>query len=200
MAAQSVASAPFLYYSPDPNAENRYHGHFTPHPGMHQQQMTMYPVVPTLPSTPVYSRPGSSSSQVMLQPRALVNVQARALAASPRPLAGQKPVIVLETEIREGEAYYSPSTPPLSSSGSTIGSPNSCDMLQTPLNPMFSGLDGVQVKPISEEDAHLERFPTLDWSKCASPPMTPGMCKLIFCFCFPQSCLALYWLSKSFET
>jgi hypothetical protein len=176
MAAQAIASAPFLYYSPDPNAENRYHGHFTPHPGMHQQQVPMYPVVPTLPSTPVYSRPGSSCSQSMQQSRVMLNGQVRSHAASVRPMAGQKPTIVLETEIREFDGCYYPATPPLSSSNSTIGSPNSCDVLQTPLNPMFSGLDGVQVKPVPEDDAQLEKFPSLDWSKCASPPMTPGTC------------------------
>jgi C2H2 transcription facotor len=183
MAAQAIASAPFLYYSPDPNAENRYHGHFTPHPGLHHQQMPVYPVVPTLPSTPVYSRPGSSCSQPMLQPRALSNVQAMAHAVSPRPIAGQRPSIVLETEIREGDGFYYPSTPPLSSSSSsTIGSPKSCDMLQTPLNPMFSGLDGSQMKAVPQEEVHLEKFPNLDWSKCASPPMTPGSYTLHYFF------------------
>jgi hypothetical protein len=44
-------------------------------------------------------------------------------------------------------------------------------MLQTPLNPMFSGLDGKEGRDIEGE---LESFPILDWSACASPPLTPG--------------------------
>jgi hypothetical protein len=47
-------------------------------------------------------------------------------------------------------------------------------MLQTPLNPMFSGLDGMDGKPTCDMDGELESFPNLDWSACASPPLTPG--------------------------
>ncbi|GKT83332.1 zinc finger protein msn2 4 [Colletotrichum tofieldiae] len=61
--------------------------------------------------------------------------------ASPQPMA-HKPAIMLETEICDDNLYF-PSTPPLSTCGSAISSPNnSCELLQTPMNPMFSGLDG----------------------------------------------------------
>lgn len=80
--------------------------------------------------------------------------------------------MVLETDRRcDADGY--PSTPPLSSAGSVIGSPGSCDMLATPLNPMFSGLEG-SMMAFKEEVEVPEQFPNLDWNSCASPPMTPG--------------------------
>jgi hypothetical protein len=168
MMTQQPNGPAFFFYSP----ETRQHGHFIPqqHPAL--QQMSMLPVVPPLPSTPVYSRPGSSSSQPPLLPKGFTSVpilpSTLTPVASPMPI---KPTIVLDTELSEAEGLLSPSTPPLSSSGSTISSPGSCDMFQTPLNPMFSGLEG---KEASDMDGELESFPTLDWSACASPPLTPG--------------------------
>ncbi|KAK4150564.1 hypothetical protein C8A00DRAFT_36842 [Chaetomidium leptoderma] len=163
----------FYFYSPDPNPESRQHGHFIPqqHPGL--QQMTMLPIVAPIPSTPIYSRPSSSCSQPPLLPKGFTSVPF--LPSTLTPLASpmliaHKPTIVLDTELCEAEGFYSPSTPPLSSSGSAISSPGSCDMLQTPLNPMFSGLDG---KEACHMDGRLESFPNLDWSACASPPLTP---------------------------
>ncbi|KAK4240664.1 hypothetical protein C8A03DRAFT_41874 [Achaetomium macrosporum] len=172
MSPQSAGPA-FYFYSPDPNPEGRQHGRFIPqqHPAM--SQMTMLPIVPPLPSTPVYSRPGSSSSQPPLLPKGFSNVpilpSTLTPVVSPMPIS-HKPTIVLDTELCEADGRYSPSTPPLSSSGSAISSPGSCDMLQTPLNPMLSGLDGKEARDM---DGELESFPSLDWSACASPPLTP---------------------------
>jgi 5-methylcytosine-specific restriction endonuclease McrA len=83
---------------------------------------------------------------------------------SPRPMV-QKPAIILDTDF--DNTYY-PSTPPLSTSGSTVGSPKNFDGLQTPMNPMFSGLD-------ESETMKLEAIETcvLDWSNNASPAMAP---------------------------
>ncbi|KAK3311255.1 uncharacterized protein B0T15DRAFT_489875 [Chaetomium strumarium] len=172
MTAQTAGPA-FYFYSPDPNPEGRQHGRFIPqqHPAM--PHMAMLPIVPPLPSTPVYSRPGSSSSQPPLLPKGFGNVpilpSTLTPVVSPMPIS-HKPTIVLDTELCEADGMYSPSTPPLSSSGSAISSPGSCDMLQTPLNPMFSGLDGKEGRDFEGE---LESFPSLDWSACASPPLTP---------------------------
>lgn len=172
VASQTMSPASFYYYSPDPNPENRQHGHFVQQP--QQQQMPVFPIVPTLPSTPMYSRPSSSCSQQqqLMQPRAVTSIPSNMTpVASPQPVC-QKPTIVLETQICDADGLYYPTTPPLSTSGSAISSPGSCDMLATPLNPMFSGLDGLEgVK----DDAHMEKFPVLDWSNCASPPLTPGV-------------------------
>ncbi|KAI0136621.1 hypothetical protein BJ170DRAFT_20750 [Xylariales sp. AK1849] len=176
MASQVMGPAPFFYYNPEPNTENRQHGHFSQHPAL--QQMQMYPVVPTLPSTPVYSRPSSSCSQPPV-PTKVFNVVPSNLTpmASPQ-LTSRKPTIfiqdhstklMLETDIYESDSIYYPATPALSTSGSNVGSPGSCDILATPLNPMFSGLDGYEnTKP------DVEAIPEgLDWSNCGSPPMTP---------------------------
>lgn len=171
VASQTMSPASFYYYSPDPNPENRQHGHFVQQP--QQQQMPMFPIVPTLPSTPMYSRPSSSCSQQqqqLMQPRAVTSIPSNMTpVASPQPVC-QKPTIVLETQICDADGLYYPTTPPLSTSGSAISSPGSCDMLATPLNPMFSGLDGLEG---AKDDAHMEKFPVLDWSNCASPPLTP---------------------------
>jgi len=71
------------------------------------------------------------------------------------------------------DGSYLPSTPPLSTSGSTIGSPKSFDMLQTPMNPMFSGLDGLDGIEETKDILESAENCVLDWSSCGSPPMTP---------------------------
>ncbi|KAK4170115.1 hypothetical protein QBC43DRAFT_584 [Cladorrhinum sp. PSN259] len=175
MTPQAIAPA-FFFYSPDPNPEGRQHGRFIPQP--HQQQMAMLPVVAPLPSTPMYSRPGSSSSQHQLFSKPFTSApmlpSTLTPLASPQPI-NYRPMIALDTGLGDVETIYpySPSTPPLSCSGSAISSPGSCDMLQTPLNPMFSGLDGLDSKDVCDE-SQFERFPSLEsWSSCASPPLTP---------------------------
>lgn len=87
---------------------------------------------------------------------------------SPRPLTLQKPTIMLDTDMDQS---YFPSTPPLSTSGSTVGSPQSFDVLQTPMNPMFSGLDESEMPKDFLESVETA---VLDWSSCGSPPMTPS--------------------------
>ncbi|KAK0613003.1 hypothetical protein B0T17DRAFT_498765 [Bombardia bombarda] len=197
MTPQGMAPA-FYYYSPDPNpnSENRQQGHFTSHPGFqhphhpqhqhqlqhqHQHRMPMFPVVPTLPSTPIYSRRSSSSSQPPMHSKTYTGMSGvpsmpSTSVTSPQPMI-HRPTIMLETsDLGDASGLYYPSTPPLSSSGSAISSPGSCDMLQTPLNPMFSGLDGMHGLPGKEVrivDCQLDNFAGLDWQRCASPPMTP---------------------------
>jgi hypothetical protein len=136
-----------------------------------KKQATMFPNFTAMPSTPVYSRPGSSCSQ----PPTLYSNGPSVMtpAASPHP-ANSKPSIVLDTDF--GEASYFPSTPPLSTAGSTVGSPKSLDVLQTPMNPMFSGLDDLEFGKDGFEACEPS---ILDWSSCASPPMTPGKCFLV---------------------
>lgn len=169
MTAQAMAPAAFFYYNPDLHPENRQRLHFTANPGL--QHMPIFPTVPTLPSTPIYSRPGSSCSGPIPHAKAFnagLHSSSATPMVSPQPIA-HRPNIMLETELRERDASY-PSTPPLSSSGSAISSPGSCDMLQTPLNPMFSGLDGFEGKDVCQVE-QLETFPALDWN--TSPPLTP---------------------------
>jgi len=175
------AMPPFYHYSPESNQDHRQQAYYAPHPAMqhqhHHQQMGMFPIVPTLPSTPIYSRPSSSGSQPPMHKSftGMLGMPATLTPmASPQPIAHKPAMMALQTDLCEANGSYYPSTPPLSSSGSVISSPGSCDMLQTPMNPMFSGLDGVERKPVIELDGQLENFPHLDWSNCASPPMTPG--------------------------
>lgn len=86
-------------------------------------------------------------------------------AGSPMP-SQNKPAIMLDTDV---DSYF-PSTPPLSTSGSTVGSPKNFDALQTPMNPMFSGLDDGLMSAME----HPIETSILDWSSSGSPPMTPS--------------------------
>ncbi|KAM6539620.1 hypothetical protein FALCPG4_001405 [Fusarium falciforme] len=162
MMPQAIGQAPFYFYNPE--AKNEVRQHFQQQQPM--QQMPMYPMVPTLPSTPVYSRPNSASNS---QPPTLYSNGPAVMTptASPQPMS-HKPAIMLESELYDNS--YFPSTPPLSTSGSTIGSPSACEVLQTPMNPMFSGLDGLDGIKEGLEPAETS---VLDWSSCGSPPMTP---------------------------
>ncbi|KAF4594825.1 cutinase g-box binding protein [Ophiocordyceps camponoti-floridani] len=63
-----------------------------------------------------------------------------------------------------------PATPPLSASSSTLGSPNSREVLQTPMNPMFSGFDDLSGVKMAFDTVDIM---SLDWTSCGSPPMTP---------------------------
>ncbi|KAF6805505.1 zinc finger protein msn2 4 [Colletotrichum sojae] len=173
MTAQAMGQAPFLYYRPEPKPDtSRHRGHFSQQPNM-PQHMAMYPMVPTLPSTPIYSRPTSSCSQPMGPTLYSNGLAAMTPLASPQPMSN-KPAIMLETEICETDGMYYPSTPPLSTSGSAISSPhNSCELLQTPMNPMFSGLDGIDGFEGFKETLEVPENLVVDWSSCGSPPMTP---------------------------
>lgn len=207
MMAQQAMGQAYYFYTPEPSPEARHHGHFIaqqqphhphayPHHHPMQQQMQVFPPVPVLPSsplpsTPVFSRPSSSCSQgPSSQPQVPTSkpsftsapVQVLTPQASPVRMHSQlhRPTIVLETTDKfdgtDGLCY--PSTPALSTAGSVISSPGSCDMLATPLNPMFSGLEGTLMAPYKEEVEVVvptaEQFPALDWHSCTSPPMTPS--------------------------
>jgi hypothetical protein len=139
MIPQHMGQASFYYYNTD--NKNAHH------------QMGMYPMVPTLPSTPIYSRPNSSS------------------CSQPPTLMSNGPSVMTPAGSPGG---YLPSTPPLSTSGSTIGSPKSFEMLQTPMNPMFSGLDGFEGMEETKDILESAENCVLDWSSSGSPPMTPG--------------------------
>ncbi|KAM0269855.1 hypothetical protein ACHAQH_009621 [Verticillium albo-atrum] len=174
MMAAQMGHVPFFFYTPEARPDSRHHGRFSQqHPQQHHivmAQLPMYPMVPTLPSTPIYSRPNSSCSQVTAPPPTLYSNGPGVMTpvASPQP-SHQKPTILLETDGMDDGLYF-PSTPPLSTAGSSVSSPNTCDMLQTPMNPMFSGLDGIEDP---KEMLEPVESVALDWSSCGSPPMTP---------------------------
>jgi C2H2 transcription facotor len=190
--AQPMGQSPFFYYNPDPKPDNRQHGHFSQHPNV-QGQVHYQP----MPSTPIYSRPTSSSSQVPMPVQVFNSTYQSSMTpmASPRPIY-QKPTILIQShnprqmprsETMESDLYYYPSTPPLSSSGSSISSPSSCDMLQTPMNGGFFGLESFEgVKEGCQGEVQSENLAGGDWARCGSPPMTPG--KFWFCGEFQKSC------------
>jgi C2H2 transcription facotor len=157
-----AAQAPFYYYPAECKPElSRQHGHLPQH-----HQMAMYSMAPTLASTHMFSREQPPPTLYSNGPTGMATPM-----ASPVPMqATHKPTIMLETDVCESDYY--PSTPPLSTSGSVISSPGSCDMLQTPMNPMFSGLDGLE--GVKTEFEPVETLVLdLDWVSCGSPPMTP---------------------------
>ena len=192
-----MAQAAYYFYTPEQTVDARRHGSFIPQqPQVPSQQQFYY----MLPATPTYSRPSSSSSQPQMpQPQ-------QVLMSHPQPLkpymhgpigypmvgsnarrsivgANGKPTIMLETDFVDMDVLRLPSTPPLSSTASsTIGSPSACDMLVTPLNPMFSGLDSFEaVKDASIVDVAADQYSTA-WSNCASPPFAPGKFLTYFLF------------------
>ena len=105
--------------------------------------------------------------------------------ASPQP-SQMKPAIMvqqdspalmpLDTRFLSHDLYGFPTTPPLSSSGSTVSSPPSANgTLHTPMNDGFFAFERVEgVKEGCETDVHTEILANPDWSRSGSPPMTPG--------------------------
>lgn len=159
--SSAVTQAPFYLFNQESKSDSRQAQFHTQH------QMAGFQMVHALPPTPMYSRPNSSSCS---QPPTLYsNGPAVMTPTGPVPTTAQRPVIMLDTDFTDNS--YFPSTPPLSTSGSAVGSPKLCDALQTPMNPMFSGLDGLTACKDGLESA--ENL-VLDWSSCASPPMSPG--------------------------
>lgn len=180
--AQFVGQSPFFYYNPDPNPEARQHGHFTPHPhGLPYPAATM-PGPDAMPiyAPNMYPRPSSSCSQVQYHPMPhhygpqglMTPVQ------SPQPMY-QKPTILVQQEspylFPLDTDCNAPSTPPLSSSGSAISSPpSSAEVLPTPVNGGFQPQNMEGVKAGCEEEVFSEILGGDDWTRAASPPMTPG--------------------------
>ncbi|KAH0556988.1 hypothetical protein GP486_005221 [Trichoglossum hirsutum] len=190
-ATQIMGQSPFFYYNPDPKPDHRQHGHFSPHPNgsstnnqfhhfQHQTQGTDQSM--PLPSSVIYSRPSSASSQSQFKNQAAVQ-SAMTPMASPQPVC-QKPTLLVQDNTPSllplntacaSDMYFFPSTPPLSTSGSSINSPpSSCGVLPTPINGngnMF-GLEIFEgVKEGCEAEVQSENL-TGDWSR-GSPPMTP---------------------------
>jgi C2H2 transcription facotor len=169
MAAQAMGQAPYFFYPHESKHDPRQFAHYQHQQTMQQMPMYHHQVVQALPQAPMYPRPASACSAPAGPTLYSNGPSTMTPMASPQPLT-HKPMIMLETEICEADYY--PSTPPLSTSGSVISSPNSCELLQTPMNPMFSGLEGID--SLKTEFEPTETL-VLDWASCGSPPMTPGM-------------------------
>lgn len=182
--SQVTGQSPFFYYNPDPKPDNRQHGHFSQHPNV--QGPVHYNQVQPMPTTPIYSRPTSSSSQPPMAIQVFNSSYPASMTpmASPRPIYQKQTVLVQDhgpkllahSEMMDSDLYYYPSTPPLLTPGSSIGSPSSCDILQTPLTNGFFNLEGFEgVKEGCQDDVQSENLAGGNWARCGSPPMTPGM-------------------------
>ncbi|KAG6316245.1 hypothetical protein E4U22_007187 [Claviceps purpurea] len=154
-----VAHNPIMYRRNDSNMMNM------------AQQQKFHACQVVAPASPVCSRPGSSSSTLYSHTSAFMTPTGCVPSMTLKPTT-----IMLETDF--ADSPYFPSTPPLSTSGSAVGSPKNYEVLQTPLNPMFSGLDGfMESKPgLDSIEGSI-----LDWASCGSPPMTP-----MFIHCQPS--------------
>ena len=204
-----MAPAAYYFYTPEQTTDARRHGNFIPQQPQQLQQQQQPTYYYMMPATPTYSRPSSSSSQqpqlqqqpqpvLMSQPQPHYPAAAYIVGSNARrSVAGAngKPTIMLETDFVDVDGLRLPSTPPLSSTASSaIGSPSACDMLATPLNPMFSGLDSFQATKdavASAVDVAVEQFNVAAWSNCASPPFTPGK----WTFCTTQL-IALFFIAS----
>ncbi|KAI9809807.1 MAG: hypothetical protein M1825_000240 [Sarcosagium campestre] len=190
--AQGPGQSPFFYYNPDPKADHRQHGHFSPHPNgpsfnshvqqFHNQLQGLDSSM-TLSAASMQSRPSSSCSQPSMQCQTTFN--GNMTLASPR-VTSLKPSVLLQdnsprlkpidTDCGGPDLYLFPSTPPLSTPGSTINSPpTTCGALPTPINGnVFFGLEVLDgVKHGCEGEVHSESLAGRDWAFMGSPPMTP---------------------------
>lgn len=171
-----VGQSPFFYYTPDPNPENRHHGHFSqqphglpvPHPlpSQTQDSMALYSQRPTTACSQSHYAMAQYTHRGIMTP-----------VQSPQPMH-QKPQIL----VHENEHFlypldtdcYAPSTPPLSCSGSAVSTPpSSAEILPTPINGHFMGhvLEGI--KTGCEEEVFSEILAGDNWTNTVSPPMTP---------------------------
>ena len=184
-ASQAIVQPSFYYYNPEQ------HGHFSQHPNimvpgqqmqyqqqiyspqmMMQQQLQMQTRV--VPDSQMYMQPSPFPMQSTMTPR-----------ASPQPMY-HKPLFLfqegghslsLDTECRINDGYVYPSTPPLSISGSAISSPPmSSGILPTPISSTFFDTENMEgVKEGCEGEVKSEILAGGDWTRCGSPPLTPGM-------------------------
>ena len=184
----TMGQSPFFYYNPEPSAEHRQHGHFSPHPNTvqdgasmqayHQQSYYHDMVMQQGPQHMMYPRLPSSGPPIYAHHNPAIAM------ASPRPLQ-QKPAFLyqyqgqqlsVDTDCNTPEVCFYPSTPPLSSSCSTSSSPPStCGVLPTPVTASYINLDNTKaVKEGCEGDVQSEILAGGDWTRCCSPPLSPG--------------------------
>ncbi|KAL4804230.1 hypothetical protein BDV18DRAFT_28706 [Aspergillus unguis] len=103
--------------------------------------------------------------------------------ASPQPsnlkaslaVQGSPALMPIDTRFVSSDYYGFPSTPTLSTSGSSVSSPPSSNgTLHTPMNDTFFSLEKVEgVKEGCEGEVHAEILANVDWQRSGSPAMTP---------------------------
>lgn len=179
----------FFYYNPDPDSHHGQHGYFSPHPAeMHpgHPQPTMLPnqqycqtqqlCVPEQQYALPHRAPALNDRKAMPSDEAMMHP----IASSPTPLhikpsillEGSPALLSLDTNCMGMDLHTFPSTPPLSTTGSTISSPpSSCGMSRTPVNGEFFSIEGV--KEGCENDVETEILASSHWARSNSPPLTP---------------------------
>lgn len=190
------AQPSFYYYNPEPESRHGQHAFFTPHPNEYSQNQMMM-VQPQMPQQ--FAQHSHMQPQMHLHPSDQQNgAQFRPLNAkdylstpnaidspssSPQPihikpsvfLHGSPALLSLDTNCGWADANGFPSTPPLSTSGSSISSPpSSCGMTNTPVGGDSFRMEGIEgVKEGCETDVELELLANSHWHRSASPEMTP---------------------------
>jgi hypothetical protein len=193
---QFLGQSPFFYYNPDPNSDNRQHGHFSQQPHALQypphcmpgQEQVMY-------SPNGYPQRPSSQGQYHQQMQHQYGSQPLMTPVqSPQPMY-QKPTILVQQDspymLQLDTDCYAPSTPPLSTSGSAVSSPpSSAEILPTPVTHTFYGQPGLEMmKPACEDEQFSEILAGDNWNNGASPPMTPGTYSIIISIIFTSTCI-----------
>lgn len=193
---QMHSQPPFMFYNP---SEHSQHGHFSTHPNIiHEnlptrpyQQPDQYEVMHNQQHA-VYHRVSPSGAHLYLQPRSF----------SPQPPKWPSPHMVhqkhpllyqpegqhlqLDTACNAPDVIISPSTPPLSVTGSNTSSPPStCGVIQTPVSSAYYPIANIEgVKEGCEGEVKSEILAGGDWTRSCSPPLTPGTytCQLLVLF------------------
>lgn len=177
-----VQSQPSFAYYPDSTSQQ---GHYTSQP----QDIPYYGQM-QYPGQQCAEQPIYSAQSVMNMHQMATTNAFRGAAMSMTPIASPQPsqmkpaifvqqgspaLMPIDTRFINAELYAFPSTPPLSSSGSSISSPPSANgTLHTPINDCFFAFEKVEgVKEGCETDVHTEILANPDWSRGDSPPMTP---------------------------
>lgn len=192
--SQMHGQSPFFYYNPETSTEHRQHGFFSTQPKastdssqmqLFQQHMYQQEMMMQEQSSMLYTGPSATGSQGFLPSKpAYASHPSVSMVASPQPMQQKAAFLhqhdglplTLDTECGTPDVHIYPSTPPLSVSGSTVSSPPStCGLLPTPgTGPIFA-LDNIEgVKEGCEGDVQSEILAGGEWTRCCSPPLTPG--------------------------
>ncbi|KKK27014.1 putative C2H2 transcription factor (Seb1) [Aspergillus rambellii] len=172
-------------FTSHPSEMQPYYGQVSPFPhAAQQQQQQQQPQPHCVPEQqPIYSAPVMNMHQ-MATTNAFRGAMNMTPIASPQPTSfkptivvqqGSPALIPLDTRFVSNDYYAFPSTPPLSTAGSSVSSPpSSSGALHTPINDSFFTFEKVEgVKEGCEGDVHAEILANVDWHRSASPPMTP---------------------------
>ncbi|KAL4865257.1 hypothetical protein BDV12DRAFT_200295 [Aspergillus spectabilis] len=184
MAPSPVQGQPqFAYYTADPQTrpqyDMQYYGQVSPFAHAVQQPQQPHCV----PEQQHIWAPAAINMHQMATTNAFRGAMNMTPIASPQPsnfkatlaVQGSPALMPIDTRFVSNDYYAFPSTPPLSTAGSSVSSPpSSTGTLHTPINDSFFTFEKVEgVKEGCEGDVHAEILANIDWQRSASPAMTP---------------------------